>query len=276
MHLTENIGAAYGPRNIALKHVTSDYIMFLDGDDTFEKDACEVLFNEISHAGVDMVFARYYRVYGDMKLKSYSPYSHGDNDIKLNPMFSGVMSFLWSNIVYRILYGRAKPAQCKVVIDDIRECPEMLTVLPSIWTRIIRRDAAGEFPQLITGEDLNFILDIYNKGKAIFLNNRFVTNYYMRFDGDLSITKNVKFQLVLDSIRAYRIAVDKCNSYGFKKYNKMINPFLLNYINLIRQADLTDTERQTLLSEIELIDEKYEKRGFVGSVLVWLIKRLTR
>lgn len=276
IHLEKNIGAAYGPRNIALREVTSEYVMFLDADDTFVETACEDLYNEISHADVDMVFGRYYRVYDDEVLKSYSPYSHSVNDIKKNPRFSGIVSFLWSNVIYRILYGRPLPRQCKIVIDDIRENPEILAILPSLWTRIIRRDAVGEFPELITGEDLNFILDIYNKGKIIFLNNKFITNYNMRFDGDLSITKNIKFQLVLDSIRTYRMAIEKCVEYGFVGYSKMINPFLLNYINLVRQGEFTQTEKGELLSEIDIIDRIYENRGFVGWALVKLCRFVSK
>ena len=89
----------------------------------------------------------------------------------------------------------------------------------------------------------------------------------MRFDDNLSITKNIKFELVLDSIHAYRMAIDKCNEYGFRSYNKMINPFLLNYINLVRQGDFADSEKNQLLAEVEAIDMIYENRGYVGSLI---------
>ena len=145
-------------------------------------------------------------------------------------------------------------------------------VLPSIWTKIVKKGSIGEFPDLITGEDLNFILDIYDDGKIVFLNDKFITNYYMRFDGDLSITKNIKFQLVLDSIKAYKLAIIKSNHYNFKEYNKMINPFLLNYINLLRQADLNDDEKKILSREISEVDRLYHSKGLIGFLLVKLIK----
>lgn len=275
IHLTENIGAAYGPRNIALDYVTSDYIMFLDADDTFTHEACEILYNEISKSDADMVFGRYYRVYDNVKLQSYSPYSKGDNDIKINPKFTGFTSFLWSNIIYGILYGSCINKD-NVLIEDVRDNPEILKILPSIWTKIVKKDSIGKFPELITGEDLNFILDIYNNGKIVFLSDKFITNYYMRFDGDLSITKNIKFQLVYDSIRAYRIAIEKCEEYGFPEYSKMINPFLLNYINLLRQAKLTDDESKMLTEEISWIDEVYKNCGLIGFLLLKLIKFLSK
>lgn len=275
IHLDKNIGAAYGPRNIALKEANSDFLMFLDADDTFTPTACEVLYNEISTSNADMVFGRYFRVYDELKLKSYSPYDSTDNDLKINPRFNRLFSFVWSKIAYKILYGKSLKSEDKIIIKDIHEHPEILKILPSIWTKIVRRDVIGEFPALITGEDLNFILDIYSKGEILFLNKEFITNYNMRFDGDLSITKNIKFNLVYDSIRAYKLAIKKCNKYNFKEYDKMINPFLLNYINLLKQSTISDNEKKLLKREINEIDKIY-KKGLIGFLLVKLIKTLSK
>ena len=274
VHLKKNIGAAYGPRNVAIAKASSDYLMFLDADDTFTKDACKTLYDEITKSEADMVFGRYFRVYKDIKFKSYSPYSDEDNDIKINPNFNGITSFIWSKIIFKILYG--KKTSYKKKVTTIKDSPEILKILPSIWTKIVKKSSITKFPDLITGEDLNFILDIYNRGKILFLNDDFITNYYMRFEGDLSITKNIKFRLVLDSIRSYKLATIKSNKYGFKNYNKMINPFLLNYINLLRQAELSDDEKSVLKNEISELDAVYENRGIIGNLLVWLIKFLSR
>ncbi len=273
INLEKNIGAAYGPRNIAIENVTTNYIMFLDADDTFTPTACEVLYNEIKETDANMVFGRYYRVYDEIKLKSYSPYDNSDNDIKTNPNFKGLISFMWSEIIYRAVYGKNKPYKDKIILEDINQNPEILKILPSIWTKIVKKDSITRFPELITGEDLNFILDIYNKGHIIFLNNEFITNYQMRFDtSDLSITKNIKFKLVYDSIRAYKMAIQKSIQYDFKEYHKMINPFLLNYINLLRQSNFSKRETELLSLEIQEIDEIYKNPGIIGFLLVKFIK----
>ena len=277
VHLTENIGAAYGPRNVGLDKVTSDYIMFLDADDTLTPHACKSLYDEIISNDADVVFGRYYRVYDEIKLESYSPYSGGVNDISFNPKFNKITSFIWSKIIYRILYGKSIEKDTeKIYIPNINENPEILKILPSLWTRIVKKSVASKFPELITGEDLNFNLDTYSKSKILFLNNVFITNYYMRFDEDLSITKNVTFKLVYDSIRAYKLAVLKCRKYDFKNYSKMINPFLINYINLLKQSKLSDEEKRFLSEEISELDDVYDKRGLTGSLLVFLIRILSR
>ena len=48
IHLNENMGGAFGPRNIALDYANGEYLMFLDSDDTFTEDACETLYNKIN------------------------------------------------------------------------------------------------------------------------------------------------------------------------------------------------------------------------------------
>ena len=280
IHLDKNMGAAWGPRNVALKQASSDYIMFLDADDTFTPEACEVLYTEIASSDANMVFGRYYRVYDDLKLKSYSAYSDNldmKNDLECNPSFSGMLSFLWSNIFYRIFYGKSVDRGQRIIISDVRQNPEILKILPSIWTKIFKRSCIGEFPELIAGEDLNFVLDVYNHGEIIFLNDKFITNYFMRFDEDtLSVTKNINFNLVLDSIRSYKLAISKCNEYGFVKYDKMINPFLLNYVSLLKKGEFSDSEMKILLNEIKEIDDIYKNKGLFGYLIVKFIKFLSR
>lgn len=279
IHLKENIGAAYGPRNVALKEVTGDYVMFLDADDTFTPQACEILYDEITSKDVDMVFGRYFRVYKDFKLKSYSPYSDDfncPNDLEYNPNFNGIISFLWSKIFYRIMYGKAIKSDDKVLISDIRKNPEILKILPSLWTRIIKTSKIKEFPPLITGEDLNLILDVYRDSEVVFLNTSFITNYSMRFDEEeLSITKNINFKLVLDSIRAYRLAIEKSRKYAFCRINKMINPFLLNYLMLLRQENFNSHEKRILKEEVIKLDNVYDDKGLFGFLIVKMIKFLS-
>ena len=275
IHLSENTGGPFGPRNIALKHVTSDYVMFLDADDTYTPTACEVLYDAISASDAGVAFGRYNRVYDDVTLVSYSPYDSGDNDIKVYPNFGTVTTLVWK-VLYRILYSRPLKYRDVMVIEDVRENPEILKILPSMWTKIVRRDKIGKFEEFIAGEDLNFIIDVFYSSEIIFLNNEVIVNYFMRFDGDLSVTKNVKFKLVLDTIKSYRMAIEKSNSHGLKDVAMMINPYFVNYIHLLRQANFSPEEKKELYSEISKIDKIYKNKGIMGFLLVKLIKILSR
>ena len=68
IHLDKNSGGAGKPRNIGLEYVTSDYILFLDPDDEFMPDICEVLLNELLTKNADIVTGNAICLSGDKEL----------------------------------------------------------------------------------------------------------------------------------------------------------------------------------------------------------------
>ena len=69
INLPENHGVGY-VRNIALEHVTADYLMYLDPDDWLEPNACEQAYNQIKTYGNDFAFFNY-STYYEAKGKKY-------------------------------------------------------------------------------------------------------------------------------------------------------------------------------------------------------------
>ena len=53
--LENNSGSAGKPRNVGISNATSDYVIFLDPDDLFMDNACEILFDEIEGENCDIV-----------------------------------------------------------------------------------------------------------------------------------------------------------------------------------------------------------------------------
>ena len=53
--LDENSGFAGLPRNIGMKYANKNYLMFLDPDDVFLENACEVLYGQITSNNLDIV-----------------------------------------------------------------------------------------------------------------------------------------------------------------------------------------------------------------------------
>ena len=53
--LEKNTGSPSKPRNVGIENVTAPYLMFLDNDDEFSQDYCEVLYNCIINNDVDIV-----------------------------------------------------------------------------------------------------------------------------------------------------------------------------------------------------------------------------
>ena len=92
IHLDENSGTAGKPRNRGLDYAHGDYIMFLDSDDEFMEDVCEVLYNKLLETDADIVTGnaiciqpnkeildinyskKYYEFNPDKNLKIFKPF----------------------------------------------------------------------------------------------------------------------------------------------------------------------------------------------------------
>lgn len=60
VYLDNNSGLPGKPRSIGIEYATSDYLMFLDADDEYTKDAFEILYHIIEKEKSDFVIANYY------------------------------------------------------------------------------------------------------------------------------------------------------------------------------------------------------------------------
>lgn len=294
IHLDENIGGAYGPRNIALQHASADYLMFLDADDSFEEDACEILYNKINEYDCDIAFGRYLRHYPEKNIvrKSYTPYVETLDvpyldDLVNGSNISGFSGFLWRYFISYFFYGRSikRDDNHEIYIKDLKlenkEDIAIFKILPSFWTKIYKRslilDNDIEFPPFVSAEDLNFLLlALFHSDGILFLNDKLVYNYYMRLEEEeKSITKNINFRLVDDSLKAYRMASEICDEYGVKNKDLFLNPYLLNWISLYLSRDNTGEDNLEFKKEIGLL-KKGKKPGIKYRMILGFIGLLLR
>lgn len=99
--LNKNSGSAGKPRSIGLKHVKSNYVMFLDPDDEFLPDYCETMYDFICKFDVDVVKCNFINVYnGQEELdfhfdKSISKklITNTDSPLKYVAIWSGIHKF---------------------------------------------------------------------------------------------------------------------------------------------------------------------------------------
>ena len=82
--LDENNGGAGIPRNIGIEHASSDYLMFMDADDEYEKDACEIFYNKIIETNADFVFSKWKYVANDNFTESSHPYLSESDEFIFN------------------------------------------------------------------------------------------------------------------------------------------------------------------------------------------------
>lgn len=283
--LDNNIGAAYGPRNIGLEHVTGKFTMFLDSDDCFHPNACKILYDTINcDEDVDLVFARYCRIYPaeNIKLKGYSPYNDSiakyEDDITSGAQFKGTYKYLWKYILRKFIYGdKINILNSKIVIKDITKQKEIFKILPSIWTKIYRTSFIKKydlkFPSFISGEDLNFVVESYFLSrKIVFLNEEIIHDYYMR---DMSITKNITYPMVYDSLDSYYHACKICKKYNFKETNILLNPFLLNWIILYKQTHLIKDEKNKLYDLVQKMGKMFNN-DLISRFLIIFIKLMLK
>ena len=69
----KNSGYAGKPRNIGIQNATSEYILFLDGDDELLLNACKVLYDKIQFYNTDIVIAGHINVYGSYFENTLNP-----------------------------------------------------------------------------------------------------------------------------------------------------------------------------------------------------------
>ncbi len=63
--LEKNTGSPSEPRNIGISNASAPYLMFLDNDDEFRLDYCEILYNTIVNSDVDIVNCDFTRKLND-------------------------------------------------------------------------------------------------------------------------------------------------------------------------------------------------------------------
>ena len=72
--LDKNNGGAGIPRNVGIKYATSNYLMFMDPDDEYEYDACEVFYDNILSSNSEFVYSHWTFVAGDKLSKTSHPF----------------------------------------------------------------------------------------------------------------------------------------------------------------------------------------------------------
>lgn len=119
--LDKNNGGAGIPRNVGIKQASAKYLMFIDPDDEWEKDACEVYYNKIVETGADLVYSHWTFVAGDKLSKTSHQYLKEEKEYVFTDN---------ENIINYHKYYR--PGMCagiydkQFVLDHNLECPNEL------------------------------------------------------------------------------------------------------------------------------------------------------
>lgn len=177
----ENSGYAGKPRNIGIENATSDYILFLDGDDQLLLNACEVLYEKIQYYNTDMIIGGHINVYENGVCQHYPPLLNNNESYFKNTLNA-----------------------------------QLLNINPAISAKLFNKSILIKnnikFPEKIPGEDLVFLLEsMINSESILTLNNFYV--YYRNLNND-SVTLNLTEDYFYGLIEAYILVCDLFEKYA--------------------------------------------------------------
>lgn len=236
IHLPENNGLPGKPRNIGIERATGEYLMFMDHDDYYAEDACELLYNKIQEENVDMVFCNFKFVFNNGRMEKNISIYRDEKEIKVNE------------------------------IDDDKR---FLSLSPAIWTKIFRKNFIIEknirFPEGILAEDLSFYIHSLLKAKGIiYLNNYYGYNYRIRNSDEEKSTIHIRNKKYLHAmILGYYDTYNILKQEKKEKYFPILFQGNLEYwMNCFVTGNTTKLEKKELLQEAAFLFEKQGEYGF--------------
>ncbi|MDR2967884.1 MAG: glycosyltransferase [Methanobacteriaceae archaeon] len=215
IHLNENSGAAGRPRNVAIENASSDYIMFLDPDDYYEKNACQTLYHEIIKESKDIVFGNVIGKKGNNRF-----------NMDLN-WFEGKMN-----------------------VEKIEDNINILFLPPSLSTKIIKREFLIKndikFLEGVPGQDSVFVVEnLFNANGIKFLMDNPIYTYVFRDD---SITNNLTLKYFKGAMFSLKERYYLYEKHGYEEYFRIHANSFLNFF--LPKILATDLESEDEIKEI--------------------------
>lgn len=216
--LSENSGAAGKPRNVGMKYAQADYLMFLDPDDVFTQDACEVLYTEITNGQLDVVSGNFVKIVDGEPIKNK--------------------------------WGILKLENGKIKFDSFREKAEIIKYPASVWSKIFKKSIILEndiqFPENVPGQDLYFLTHCLIKANGILYYDHPVAKYMPRVDTNESMISKKDKKTLAGFIKVY-----KALSSLLEEYDESLKWLAANNLNfwskLFVFSDLDNVDKIDLL-----------------------------
>ena len=235
LSLEENSGYAGKPRNIGIKNASSDYVMFLDPDDQFLSNACEILYNAIKNYNADLVSGNYVKYENN----EYSS-----------------MNWDYLNLENSII-------QVKTIDEEV----DLLKVNPSVWAKIIRKDFITEnniiFPEFLPAQDMVFVGECLLKSKNTVFINKPVVKYITSDNIDsgnkhVSVTSRKSFNTLSGFIKSYKLLYNLLEEYN-PSYTWIAVRHLYFWTTQFCTCQLGFEDKLSLLTDAGDLYEKFQK-----------------
>lgn len=230
----KNSGGCGQPRNIGMKYVTAPYIMFLDPDDTYYENACEILYSKIVH------------VDGDFVSGNYIEYKNGKSIKHLN--FKKLLNL----------------SNDYLEIDKIEECPDLLLFPPIVWVKIYKKSFLIknnlEFLNYTVAEDLYFVNQCLLKANKIVYVDVPIVKYMIRESEEKSksLTASRNAKNLLGYAHVYNKAYSDLLEYN-PEFAWMITKHLFFCTQYLVLSNTTAKAKMDFFYNTALLYEEFEK-----------------
>ena len=242
--LDKNNGGAGIPRNIGIKNASSKYLMFMDADDEYEKDACEIFYNNIVGTDVDFAFSNWTFVTGNKTSKDSHPYlketqelifKNGENIKEYEKYYRGGMC--------ACIYNK------DFVLDNDIKCHREL------------------------GEDGQFNLKaFFDAKKIVFIEYYGYYNKLRESEEKPSITNVRDEKMFRSRVKSIYLFNDLLDEYGANNKQFLIKKeikVLLYQIYMIRPS-VNNKKRREFFKEINELEEEFDIKRFDSFIFNFL------
>lgn len=230
-------GGLSSARNVGIDNATGKYIMFIDSDDFFENNSCELLYNEIVSKDADYVIGNY--IYTTYEGKRWD-----------NPMFN----------VYD---------SCKVSIKDYRK--SFFVMNSTVWNKIFKRDFIEKhklrFVEGALAEDAIFSTFCYTHTDKGYYINDIIYNYRQNKE-NLSISTSCNKQYFSKLNESYKLIFNnfkETNNIGFYRFFcARIMPYFL--CKIIDTNELKDDK--DIMDVLKMLDWYFKQKEEYQIVII--------
>jgi Glycosyltransferases involved in cell wall biogenesis len=231
IHLADNSGFPGKPRNIGMQNAHGDHLMFLDPDDLFVEDICEILYNRLTAVNSDIVFCRFIDLYKTHEEK------------------------------HSYLFGDINEINVKTIEEEER----LLMIPPSIWTKIFKKSFIEKnnilFPEGTLAEDLTFIVHAYLEASGIVFLNKY-SGYYYRIRDKKESSDIFTGKYLKSMVKGYSETFDVLKYYKKEEYFPIIFRGNLQFwLDCFILSSTNSSEKKELLEEIYFLFKELKKYG---------------
>jgi glycosyltransferase involved in cell wall biosynthesis len=220
--LDENSGFPGKPRNVGIDASTSDYVIVMDHDDSYDLDAFKRLYETITEENADIVICNFNQVFED-----------------------GIIPF-------KSLFGNIETIKVK----NISENKNLLSIPAAIWTRLFKKSFLKEhnirFIEGMLAEDVYFgVNTLLNANNIVYLNNYHGYNYKIRDTEEDKSTihiRNKKYiEAILNGFLQVSSMIREQNKEEYSDY--IFKPHLTSWLYTIVLSDTTNDEKKYLFKK---------------------------